>query len=209
MSGALGFMMSSEADNPIVLTGVSSVETSQHGGSIAIHSPSGGRAGDLMVAFLARDNDGTWTMPSGWATKLNGQIGIATKTYTGTSTFTFSVPDSVGIPAIRGVIATFSHCVFDVAGAIGTASGGGECTAPSINLADIGLLLACFTNSRDLTTFTTPSDMLSIVANFEADAPSIAAFSQQLSAGTTGTRTSTPSGGGDTAGVLIALKGVS
>jgi hypothetical protein len=220
VSGALGFMMTSVTNNPVVRVGVSAIESNIHDGTFDLDKPSGTLAGDLMIAFMARANDSDgWAVPSGWTSAVDGQVGMAWKVAGGIEpgSYTFTIAELGGgggggggsAPAIRGGIVSYRHCVFDAAGAIGTATAGAACVAPSVTLADIGLLLGFFADEQELRSFTLPDGMLSVTADFTAGAPSIALFSQQLSAGASGTRSSTPSGGGNSAGVLIALKGVS
>jgi hypothetical protein len=70
-----------------------------------------------------------------------------------------------------------------------------------------GVLFAVFACSLSGQSFAAPSGMVSIVADSDATTPSFAVFAQQVGAGSTGTRSSAPSGGGRSTGILFALKG--
>jgi hypothetical protein len=105
-----------------------------------------------------------------------------------------------------GAIAAWSGVSYDVSGTFDVEHRGDPDVAPSITLSHDGLLLAIYGADTNGITFTTPAGMLPLIDFHAGTKPSIAIFSEQAAAGATGTRTSTPSAGGASSGVLIGLK---
>lgn len=205
MSGALAMMLAS-ADSGFVQVGVSAVAASSSA-SLVIDKPSGVQAGDLLVAIISGGAAITWTGDTGWTEELDAsRLRVAVKLATGSegSTFTFTASGST---FSAGVIIAYRSAAFDVVGSVGTATSGSDVVAPGVTLSSLGILLAAFGIDAPGRTMTTPTGMLPVVVYPGAAKPSLAIFSQQLGAGATGTRTSSPGGGGSTSGVLIGIKG--
>jgi hypothetical protein len=202
-------MMTQSALNPPVLVAASAVAAPAEGTSIAVSKPSGVVAGDVMVALVAGDSDDGWTAPSGWTAVLTAQNCIAWKVAGGSegSSYTFNSDRPKSDGEFSGVIVAYRHCVLDTVGTLGTGSAGAACVAPGISLSALGVLLGLFASGGG-GLFTTPDGMIQIVNYAGSGRPGIAVFAQQMSAGATGTRQSTPGNLGASSGILMALKGL-
>jgi len=207
MSGILGLMLAG-SDSGVTLVGTSAVEIAGGAGTtVVIDKPSGVVAGDLMLAFTIHRDGETWTPESGWTevADLGADPGLAVawKVAGGAepSDYTFT---ATAVGSKSGVIGAWRHAAFDVAGSFDTSNAGAAIDAPSVTLSNLGLLIAIYAIEFNARTFTTPSGMLALLS--DTNTPSFAIFTQQLAAGATGVKSSTPSGGGNSAGILIGLR---
>lgn len=202
-------MLAAGAGTFPVLVGSSQAAPGAGGTTVTITKPSGVAAGDLMIAILAHRDAQLWTPESGWTevgdSIVSPGVEVAWKIATGAEAadYTFT---ATGVGNKVGVLLAYRGAAYDAIGAFVAANAGSDVVAPSVTLSRDGLALAFFADEFGSRTFTTPSGMLALLSQ-SASAPSYAIFSQQLGPGATGTRTSTPSGGGNTAGVLIGIKG--
>jgi hypothetical protein len=192
---------------------VGSSTSSSTTATMVVNKPAGVVAGNLLVAAVASSDSNSWSIPSGW-TKLAELVGVPlydhsvtvfTKVAGGAepSSYTFDAGSSL---KQSGVIAAWGGMAYDSAGAFDVEHRGDPIIAPSITLSHDGLLLAIYSTDLNGETFTTPAGMLPLAEIHSSTTPSIAIFSEQAAAGATGTRTSTPSAGGASSGVLIGLK---
>lgn len=208
MSGLLGMMLASSGTKIPVLIGSPEVDTGTT--TLTIDKPTGALAGDLLLAIMGSPGSTNFTGDTGWSEIVDvagtPSRRIAGKTAGGAegSNYTFTA-GTVGVN-VGGAIFAYRDAAFDVVGTSGTASAGADIIAPSVSMSSTGILFAWFVTNQPGRTFTTPTGMLPLAA-FSGSAPSFALFYQQLGAGATGTRTSTPSGSGDTTGILFAIKG--
>ena len=183
--------------------------------TLVISKPSGVAAGHLLVAFVGTDEVAgmsTWTVPSGW-TELRDQglwphLCVAYKVAGASegSSYTFTSSDTGGLKS--GVIVAYTGAAYDTVGAIGTASSGGNCTAPQVTVAaDNSVLLAAFFVAVASSSFPAPSGMNSLDSDAGSTSPSWNVFAQAVNAGASGSRASNPSGAaGNVAGVLLSIK---
>lgn len=183
-------------------------------GGITITKPSGVASGDLLVAVLS-DGGGTnctWTPAAGWTEiadeTVTPNMSVAYKVAGGSEGASYAFT-STGVGSFgAGVIFCIRNGSYDVISAIATSIGAVACVPASVSASCDGSLLlsafACYTAS---VTWSTPSGMTSAFSDTNATRPGIAVFRQVVPYGATGTRSSLPTGSGNTnAGVNIIIK---
>jgi hypothetical protein len=197
--------------NSVTLLGASPVASIVSSSQLILTKPSGVAAGDLLIAFMCGDSSAAWTGDTGWTELIDGRasvglpgVRVAYKIATGSegSSYTFTCSQTTG----SGVILAYRNAAVDVTGSAAGASFG-DVVATSITLSADGLLLGFFAHSSGSRSFTAPSGMSLIAEDTDSAQPSFALFGQEVTAGATGSRTSTPSFGGGASGVLIGIKG--
>lgn len=177
------------------------------GNVVNITKPAGVVAGMLLISVVytvAAAGAQTWTGDVGWTEQIDQtalpNLRIATLVAGGAEPASYNFTVS-GAPTTipPSMILAFERATFDSIGAIGTSAGVANCIAPSINYTLPGLLLAIFCKDSP-GTFSTPAGMTAL-----ASTSAMAVFSQFSNIGATGTRTSTPTGTDDNAGVLLGM----
>jgi hypothetical protein len=177
--------------------------------TVTVSTPTGVIAGDLMIAVMTGGSDSqTWTGGSGW-TEIADQaaspnLRIAYRIASGGGGgHTFTISDGVNKAA---TIVAYRNATYAQIGSFSTvATSGAAATAPAINVAsENSLLLACF-GTNNGSAFTTPSGMSSVVVFNSSVNPAVGVFSQQVGSGSTGSKSSDPSGSGNVSGILLAL----
>jgi hypothetical protein len=210
VSGAAAMMQGIGATGPVLVgtsTGSSSAAT------MVVNKPAGVVAGNLLVAAVASSDSNSWSIPSGWtkAAELVGvplydhSVTIFTKVAGGAEPASYTFDAGASLKQ-SGIITAWSGLSYDSVGSSDVEHRGDDIIAPSITLGHDGLLLAVYSTDINGETFTTPTGMLPLIDFHAGTTPSLTIFSQQLAAGATGSRTSTPSGGGASSGILLGLK---
>jgi hypothetical protein len=206
VSGALALMLGSGGKS-LSLVGKSAVAASSLV-ALGIARPANVQAGDLLIAFLTADQPKSWDGDTGWTERVD--YGSRPGLWVGTKVAGASEPASYtfamsGSAQQAGFIVAYRTASFDVIGSVGALSGT-SVAAPSVTLSGAGLLLAFFGCVNASSTFSTPAGMAPLLIDKDGNSPSFGAFVQEVGAGATGSRTSTPDLGGTSAGVLIGIK---
>lgn len=213
MSGALGLLLAAGEDS-MVLVGTSTGAGT--GESLTLAKPSDVSPGDLLIALIADTGGSSWS-GTGWTpmARHSGTLPgmrLVRKIAGGAEPSSYAFTGELDLPGSgvsvksSGAIIAYRKAAFDKTGAIVTASFGDEIDASGITSAG-GIVLAAYVNPSSGRTFTTPWGMLPLVSDSDSNGPSFAVFSQALGAGATGTRSSTPSGGGTSLGIIFGIKG--
>jgi hypothetical protein len=211
MSGALGIMLGSGTADFPELVAVSAVATGTN--TLSISKPSGVVAGDILIAVISDSAGETWTGASGWTEIADRGTGVGLRIaykvagITEGSNYTFTPAEAPFGFHASGAILAYRRAAYDVVGSFDSGAIGANSVPPGVTLSHDGVLFAVFACSLSGQSFAAPSGMVSIVADSDATTPSFAVFAQQVGAGSTGTRSSAPSGGGRSTGILFALKG--
>ena len=174
--------------------------------TLVINKPTGTIEGDLMVAFMGSPASVTWTGATGW-TEVADQgaspsTRIAYKVAGGSepSSYTFTTSVSANTPS--GSIVSIEGGSYDAISTINTSN---PLVIPRIDVAvNYSLLLAYFGQSSASITYTC-AQMDLVVQDVDATAPSYGIFSNIVGSGKTNTRTSNSVGGGDRAGIMLAV----
>lgn len=184
-------------------------------GTVTINKPTGLQVGDLMVVFLsAINNNGvTWTQLTGWTEVLDSassgpsqdiQWKIATSADVASSTFTFT--SSSGGSGYTGSIAAYRSASFDVVGAA-TRTTNGSVTASAITVSgDNSVLIGAFIQSNNGATITTAPSGMSQISYSSVAGGTLALYSQDVGAGSSGTKSIGFSGGASSSAVLCSIK---
>lgn len=203
MSGIHMGLLASRPPGPAFVA--SDVNTTVATTTVSVNKPAGVVAGHLLIAVMATPASAgprTWTGDAGWNERVdqgvvpNLRIATLVAGASEPASYTFTV-SGTGLN-LGAFILAFERASFDVIGAIGTSTAPTNCIAPSINSSLPGLMLGIFMGST--APWTTPAGMTLLVAP-----AGIYVFSQFTNIGASGTRTSTPSGANDTAGVLLGM----
>lgn len=202
---------------PVIISSAAKVNPSATT-SITLTLPSGIIAGDMLLAMVWANTSGdNWGATAGWAS------GVAVNYTTGTFTFIAAyryATASETAPLFRlklgtsdrnteygGAMICIRNGVFDVAGSVGTTSGGNTSVMPSINSSG-GLLIAAAGVGQASATLSEQSGAMSSVVSETAYTPSLRVFSQSVQSGETGSRTITSNKtiGAGPIGALIGIK---
>jgi hypothetical protein len=184
-----------------------STGNSASGGTLTIAKPTGTINGDLMIAFMGDGGGaGTWTMPAGW-TEVYDQgaspdFGIAYKVASGEgASYDFVITQN----AVKGgSIVTYRDGRFDKMGA--TVHNTSTLVAPSISVTeDSSILLAAYLKTGVSGSFSVPAGMTLRASGTGGLAPCWGVFSEEVSSGATGSRSSGTGGAASTGG-LLAIK---
>ncbi len=170
--------------------------------TVVVNLPSGTLNNHIMVACLSVSTASTITPPAGWTNRIGGNgFWIFTKTATGAepANYTFTASASV---AIDCTIATYAYGQYDVVGSLSSTTTPAVLPAATASVPSC-LALACFASSSASVTFTTPSGYSAVASDGDGTATSSAIFSRSVSAGSTGTVSSTPSAGAAKGAILI------
>lgn len=174
--------------------------------SLVLNVPAGVQNGDLLIAFVCGAVGGVtdWIQTNfTWAVEENGSkpnLGIAYRTANSEpSSYTFTTSSS---RPLGGVMIAYRGAAFDQAGTLSSTE-----TANAITVSeDNSILIGYWAVEQTNQTFGTPSGMTSRGVSYTAgNAPNWAVFVQDVSAGSTGTKTST-SGGSTESSALISIK---
>lgn len=177
-----------------------------------VNKPVNTADGDLMIAVGSSRNISaqTWTVPAGWneVRDQNGPPNLLVAWKIAASegaNWTFTLSNSAEKAC---AVITYRGAAYDTVGAsVVTSSGTGDIAASQITSAG-GVLLAAYAKNATSSTFSTPTGMSVLTGdiNNAASDASLNVFSQIVSAGATGTRTSTPSANATNGGILIGIK---
>ncbi len=195
----------------IGLVAYTSAALTSNTASLVLNKPTGTADGDLMVAFMwGRLSATTWTGDTGWTEALDQgaapAMRVAWKVAASEgSSYTFTASSSAERPA--GAILTYRKASIDAVGAsVVTTADASAIVASGVTAAG-GILLAFYASAIAPDTFTTPTGMASVtglITDTFDNAGNI--FAQKITAGSTGTRSSTPSASAAHGGILISLK---
>ena len=192
----------------IMTVGTPQASVEVTGSPLVISKPSGVISGDLLIAVAGGDTAGhSWGRSVSWTAALDQ--GALPNLFIGYRTAGGSEPSSYSFTGgynTWGVILAYRQAAWDAIGTTATLSGGGDVVAGGITSA--GGILFCAVNtsgSNESTTHSTPSGMTMMgpyggyatTATVDNDTPGgvLRLFRQAVSAGATGTRTSTISAG--------------
>lgn len=181
------------AAKSISVTPVPTIQTATAGSALSVNYPSGLVLGAQLIMFVhAQDKTITYGTLAGWTLVADADgVGFWTRTVDGSepSSITFGAIAT----AVSGTIIQVLNGTYDVVGANSAANN--TAVAPSITATGAGLLFAFFfenTGGAHSQTYTTPSGMTPLVS-ISTTTLSFAIFTQIISAGATGTRTSSAS----------------
>jgi len=177
--------------------------------SLVINKPTGTVEGDIMVALYGSNSGVTWASASGWtevidqgaAPSLSVAYKVAGASEDANYTFTSSVSRF-----LSGAILTFRGAAYDVVGSVATNT---TMTASAITLSsNSSAIIAGFFDNGTSRTWSNPtSGLISAATDSDANAPSFAIYYQlNVSSGSTGSKTATPSGTNNPASILVGLK---
>ena len=211
---ALGHMRPS-ASAPIPLDNNTPLKTGAAGATGVPAMPPGTAAADLMVGFMGAgtNSTGTWSNLEGFteAGDLNEGSNLCAvhKTAGGAEGASYTFTNSNAGNNLGGVLLTYRNAVFDVAGAIGAAGGGGAIAVPAITPA-IGarVILALFDQANGIT-WPDIAGWTEIDVNTDANGPSWRIFGRDAAGDGTTTgviNANSSAGNGESAGILISIK---
>lgn len=192
--------LSAAGSTGITFVGVTSAQFSSTG-TITVTAPTGIQDGDLVVLALSAtgtSGDGTISNTDWFPIGLQ-DAGTADFTFYGhyaaSDGSTYSIT-TTNTATTTYICAAYRNAVVDATSAITLASGGAV-TLPSLTaFASQSVLLCCITNRNTGSTATTPTGMSIVASEVGATRASAFLFSQSgISAGATGTRSSTISAG--------------
>lgn len=206
-------MLGSASSLPIQRIATASTQNGAAGNTLTINKPTGTVEGDLLVAILCADGAlaaTPITLPTGW--KLRGRskdgsahLSIAYK-IAGASegaNYTFTAPVSTRV--LGGSIITYRNARFGWTA--DTAGSGSPTVAPAVRVGASGnVVVGAYVTDSASVTFTTPTGMTAVTSNSDTTGPSWAVFEQEFAAaGSSGTKSSTPSSGTGRIGLLFTL----
>ncbi len=205
-------MLLGSAEAPPEVMSYSSTDTAGASSTtLTITKPSGVQEGDLLLAVMCGRGAGggeTWTGDTGWTEVVDQGVWpilrvawkIAGASEPASYSFTCSSSRQLG-----GGILRIARGAFDTIGAIGTSTTTAAVVAPAIT-ATGALLIGFFVNDGKNISFTTPAGMTAQFSDSDGNEPGFACFSERIAAGSTGTRSSTPSASANHAGVLVSIR---
>lgn len=191
---------------PITLGNKASYQSSINETAFSVSSPAGVVNGNLLFAVISNSGSGSNAYVStGWTQRYNrGSFG-------GLSVFTKvagSEPSSWSWTATVNrlhdiVVFAVSNAIYDT---IGTASTDVDpLVAPAITVGtNNSLLFGAYSAGSAGSTATTPTGMTVLFADNNSTAPSMYVFSQSVSSGATGTRSSTIGSSVEVTGILFS-----
>ena len=194
-----------------VATGTRSGSSS---GYVDVNKPSGLQVGDLMVGIaMPQSSTVTWTFPSGWTEVYDPGVRpspavawkIADSSDVSASTFRFQSTGGGG--SWNGAIAAYRGAAFDV---VGTSeritSNTTSITAPAITVSeDNSILIGSFlSDSGGVAVSTAPSGMSLLASN--TSRPSSYFYSQNVNAGSSGTKTIVFDSSNHMGALLLSIK---
>ena len=156
------------------------------GDTITITTPVGSASGDLLISIVANNEARTWTTGSGFTeVKDTNGVEVSRQALSGAPSANYTFTASGGVKK-SGVMIALRRGTY---GLIGAADTSGAISAPSINMAKGGILLAVVVNYSTGHTFTAPTGMTAVSgAAVTSGVASIAVFSEEVAAGATGNR---------------------
>ena len=159
---------------------------------------------DVLISFACADSNVTWTTHTGFTELLDSQRAeISRRTVDTTEAATLTYTASANHGRASGAVVCLRGGTYDTIGTVSAAAS--SPAAPEITMTGAGVVLAIFWRSSDNIAFTTPTGFARVVADSDGDSPSYAIFSKEVSAGATGTVTSTLTAGKGY-GVLVGIK---
>ena len=187
--------------------------------SVTVTKPTGVASGDLLIAVMATDAPATWTEGVSWTSRLSQvaepSLKIATRIAGGSEGANYTFNSGVSVPTTVQMFA-FRYAAWDAIGSVATRSGNGSLVIGSVAIAGGMLFAAIATSQYPFETYTTPSGMTLARRTENTDDPTpnygltMATYIQALTAGASGTRTTTAGSGTDpsylSAGVLFGIK---
>lgn len=187
----------------VSLAGSAPVHTSTTSLTTACAFPSAAAVGDLLVILLEASKAVTYTTPSGWTASTagggaggnSGGMGSFYKIATSAdiTAGSVSITSNLSITA-SGEVLAFRGAAWDTAGAVGSGSAN-VLTCPAITVADRSTLVMVGGYIATSTAMSTPTGM-TLVDTVQLS-PTQGVWTQaNMTAGSTGTRVSTRTGGG-------------
>lgn len=179
--------------------------------TIAINKPAGAAVGDTLVAIVASSGADTWTPPSGW-TKVYDQaaapgISVVMRTVDGSEGASFTFTCSTSRTLLGQILLIKGSAQFDAIGTVVNTTSNTDVVMSAITAASgilLGIAVGTAQSARD---YSAPAGMTAtgpVILNTNA---TLRVFYELIGGGSTGTRTTTPSGGGGiNYGVLAAIK---
>lgn len=172
--------------------------------TLVIPKPTGPLTDDVIISFVVCDNDRTWTTHSGFTELLDTQRAeFSRRTVDGSEASDLTFTASADHGRASGAAVLLRGGEYDTIGALSAAAA--SPAAPSITMTGDGVLLAMFWRSAPGIAFTTPTGFVPLVSDFDGKSPSYAIFYKMVSAGATGSVTSTLTAGYGY-GVLVGVK---
>lgn len=169
--------------------------------------------GDLALIICNTGSpsaSGTWSI-TGFTEAVDqnsnpANILVAYKTVTAGDISTGSYTVTTTSSRCAGRLIVLKNAAYDTIGSIGTSTGGASVTAGTLTVSkNYSWILGAFATQSGTQTFTAPGDMTEIYLD-QGSTYSRSICLQHVNSGSTGTKTATPTGSGDSAGVLISIK---
>ncbi len=185
-------------------------------GSLVVNKPANVLVGDIIVVFASGGaNNRTWTAPSAaWTEVLDAGTSMSPAVFWKVATSNDETPGSYTFPsnsggsAYNGFAIAYRGGAFDVLGtpAVTGSSNATSVSAPSITVSENSsiLLAVYFTDTSNSVVSSAPTGM-SLRAS-DGTRPTSLIYSQDVEAGSTGTRTITYTNGTTLSGVLASIK---
>ena len=193
--GTNGFYLkfSNTSEFPELVNTTSASQTNAAQATITVNVPSGVANGDLLILVLNGGNSTVYTTPAGW-TLWFATTNVTAVFYKTASSepASYTVTGSTATTAI-GFMLAYRNAAINVMGAL-SATTANPIVAPAITTTATNTVVIAFIRNGGVSeTFTTPSGFTNLVSESDASDPSGAIFTKtQVTAGTTGTASSTP-----------------
>lgn len=160
--------------------------------------------GDVLISFALASANATWTTHTGFTELLDSQRAeISRRTVDTTEAATLTFTSSGNHDRASGAVICLRGGTYDTIGTVSAQAS--SPVAPEITMTGAGIVLAIFWRAADNIAFTAPTGFVPVIADSDGDSPSFAIFSKEVSAGATGTVTSTLTAGKGY-GVLVGVK---
>ena len=182
------FLVAGSNVNNIILVGYNTYQGTPIG-YVTVAKPSGTAVGDILIIAGASSTAGAWGLPTGFTDLFasSSYQSACYKVIAGGEPASFNYSNGL---SSQGMLAmTFRNCTMGVISTGSTATGT-SIDAPSITATAVGTLVSMFGGNNGYVP-TTPSGMT--VVSSLGSAASLGGFTQSISSGDTGTRTSTVS----------------
>ena len=190
----------------VAIRAVASTKNSGDSKTLIIPRPAGATAGDTLLVIAGGEKNSLNWAPSSvnWIELTDGDLSkpailaayrVLSAGDAAITDFTFSCSDATG--KLGGAILAVQDGVYNASSATNNGDAGATATAVSVQSNyNQSLLLACFVNSRENTTPSTPTSMSAVSVGTDNFSPSWGVFSQYVGASETGVRLSLLSGTG-------------
>lgn len=163
-------------------------------------------SGDVLISFALASSNVTWTTHTGFTELLDSQRAeISRRTVDTTEAATLTFTSSTNHGRASGAVICFRGGTYDTIGTVSAEAS--SPVAPEITMSGAGIVLAIFWRAANNIAFEAPDGFEPVpnAVDSNGDSPSFAIFSKEVSAGATGTVTSTLTAGKGY-GVLVGIK---